>query len=49
MYVNPVVAVALGALLLGEPVTHSTVIATIVILVSVGLSFWFDYRKKGLA
>jgi drug/metabolite transporter (DMT)-like permease len=49
MYVNPVVAVALGALLLGEPVTHSTVIATIVILASVGLSFWFDYRKKGLA
>jgi drug/metabolite transporter (DMT)-like permease len=49
MYVNPVVAVALGALLLGEPVTHSTVIATIVILSSVGLSFWFDYRKKALA
>jgi drug/metabolite transporter (DMT)-like permease len=47
MYVNPVVAVALGAMLLGEPVTHSTVIATIVILLSVGLSFWFDYRKKG--
>ncbi len=46
MYVNPVVAVALGALLLGEPVTHSTVIATIVILSSVGLSFWFDYHKK---
>jgi hypothetical protein len=36
-------------LLLGEPVTHSTVIATVVILVSVGLSFWLDYRKKGLA
>jgi drug/metabolite transporter (DMT)-like permease len=49
MYVNPVVAVALGALLLGEPVTRSTVIATVVILASVGLSFWFDYRKKGLA
>jgi drug/metabolite transporter (DMT)-like permease len=46
--VNPVVAVALGALLLGEPVTRSTVIATIVILLSVGLSFWFDYRKKGV-
>jgi hypothetical protein len=25
------------------------VIATIVILASVGLSFWFDYRKKRLA
>ena len=47
MYVNPVVAVALGALLLGEPVTSSTVIATIVILSSVGLSFWFDYRQVG--
>ncbi|MFP4889270.1 EamA family transporter [Paraburkholderia sp. EG304] len=45
MYVNPIVAVALGALLLGEPVTRSTVIATIVILSSVGLSFWFDYQK----
>jgi len=49
MYVNPVVAVALGALLLGEAVTRSTVIATVVILASVGLSFWFDRRKKGLA
>jgi drug/metabolite transporter (DMT)-like permease len=46
MYVNPVVAVVLGALLLGEAVTRYTVIATIVILVSVGLSFWFDYRNK---
>ncbi|HXZ10612.1 MAG TPA: EamA family transporter [Paraburkholderia sp.] len=48
MYVNPVVAVALGALLLDEPVTRSTVIATTVILASVGLSFWFDYRRRGL-
>ncbi len=39
MYVNPVVAVALGALLLGEPVTHSTVIATVVILGQRGLVF----------
>lgn len=45
MYVNPVVAVALGALLLGEPVTKSTMIATAVILGSVGLSFWFDRRR----
>ncbi|RFU46495.1 EamA family transporter [Paraburkholderia sp. DHOC27] len=45
MYVNPVVAVALGSLLLGEPVTHATVIATVVILASVGLSFWFDRRR----
>ena len=49
MYVNPVVAVALGALLLGEPVTHATVLATAVILASVGLSFWFDYRRRGKA
>lgn len=48
MYVNPLVAVALGALLLGEPVTRTTVIATAVILVSIGLSFWFDYRRRGL-
>ncbi|MCC8405365.1 EamA family transporter [Paraburkholderia sp. MMS20-SJTN17] len=46
MYVNPVVAVALGALVLDEPITRSMVIATIVILISVGLSFWFDYRGK---
>jgi len=45
MYVNPVVAVALGAVLLGEPVTHWTVVATVLILASVGLSFWFDRRK----
>ncbi|WP_429283367.1 EamA family transporter [Paraburkholderia sp. GAS41] len=49
MYVNPVVAVALGALLLGEAVTSATVIATAVILTSVGLSFWFDYRRRTLA
>ena len=47
MYVNPVVAVALGALILGEPVTRWTVIATGVILASVALSFWFDRRKAG--
>ncbi|QCP49175.1 EamA family transporter [Trinickia violacea] len=47
MYVNPVVAVALGALILGEPVTRWTVIATCVILASVALSFWFDRRKAG--
>ncbi|PCE27595.1 EamA family transporter [Paraburkholderia acidicola] len=45
MYVNPVVAVALGALTLGEPVTRWTVIATLIILASVGLSFWFDRQR----
>jgi drug/metabolite transporter (DMT)-like permease len=49
LYVNPVVAVMLGALLLGEIVTRWTVIATVVILASVGLSFWFDSRRRGLA
>jgi len=45
MYVNPIVAVALGAMMLGEPVTGSTLIATGVILASVALSFWFDRRR----
>lgn len=45
MYVNPIVAVALGALILGEPVTSSTVLATLAILASVALSFWFDRRR----
>ncbi len=49
MYVNPVVAVALGALLLGEPVTEATVVATVLILASVGLSFVFDRRRAQLA
>ncbi|WP_250450980.1 EamA family transporter [Caballeronia sp. ATUFL_M2_KS44] len=49
MYVNPVVAVLLGALLLGEAITRWTVIATVVILASVGLSFWFERRRRGLA
>jgi drug/metabolite transporter (DMT)-like permease len=47
MYVNPVVAVALGALLLGEPVTTGTIVATVLILGSVGLSFVFDDRRRG--
>ena len=45
MYVNPIVAVALGAIALGEPVTSATVLATIAILASVALSFWFDRRR----
>jgi drug/metabolite transporter (DMT)-like permease len=47
MYVNPVVAVALGAVLLGEPVTTGTIVATVLILGSVGLSFVFDDRRRG--
>ena len=47
MYVNPIVAVALGALTLGEPVTGATLVSTCVILASVALSFWFDRRRAG--
>ena len=36
-YVNPIVAVALGALVLGEPVSPRTVTASIVIIVAVAL------------
>ncbi|KVD69971.1 EamA family transporter [Burkholderia ubonensis] len=46
MYVNPIVAVAIGALMLGEPVTIATVIATVAILGSVGLSFVFDPARR---
>ncbi|MBR8060929.1 EamA family transporter [Burkholderia dolosa] len=49
MYVNPIVAVALGALMLGEPVTTATVIATVAILGSVGLSFLFDPARRPAA
>ena len=34
-YVNPIVAVALGALLLGEPITPRTLIATAIIVIAV--------------
>ncbi|MCS6474159.1 EamA family transporter, partial [Burkholderia thailandensis] len=49
MYVNPIVAVALGALMLGEPVTTATVVATVAILGSVGLSFLFDPARRPAA
>ncbi|PLZ02543.1 EamA family transporter [Burkholderia sp. WAC0059] len=45
MYVNPVVAIALGALLLGEPVTRPTLLATALILASVGISFASGRRR----
>jgi drug/metabolite transporter (DMT)-like permease len=38
----------MGALFLGETITQWTVIATLIILASVALSFWFDYRRRGL-
>ena len=31
-YVNPIVAVALGAILLSEPITPRTIVATVIIL-----------------
>ncbi|WP_126285472.1 EamA family transporter [Burkholderia stagnalis] len=49
MYVNPIVAVALGAVMLGEPVTMATVVATLAILGSVGLSFVFDPARRGVS
>ena len=36
-YVNPIVAVALGAIVLSEPITPRTVIASVVIVVAVAL------------
>ncbi|MGN5643284.1 EamA family transporter, partial [Burkholderia multivorans] len=47
MYVNPIVAIALGAMLLGEPVTFRIIVAAAMILTSVGLSFALDRRKIG--
>jgi drug/metabolite transporter (DMT)-like permease len=46
-YVNPVVAVALGAAVLGEPLTTSTVFAGLLVLVSVVLIIGVPERFKG--
>lgn len=45
-YVNPVVAVALGALVLGEPVTGSMLAAGLVIVLGVALVVSTERRKK---
>ncbi|WP_307845180.1 EamA family transporter [Planomonospora sp. ID67723] len=45
-YVNPVVAVALGALILGEPVTGSMVAAGLVIVVGVALVVSTERRRQ---
>ncbi|GAA3108317.1 drug/metabolite exporter YedA [Streptosporangium carneum] len=45
-YVNPVVAVLLGALVLGEPVTGSMVVAGLVIVVGVALVVSTERGKK---
>lgn len=48
-YVNPVVAVALGALVLGEPVTGSMLAAGLVIVLGVALVVSTERRKKAPA
>ncbi|GAA3142628.1 drug/metabolite exporter YedA [Planomonospora alba] len=47
-YVNPVVAVALGALVLGEPVTGSMAVAGLVIVVGVALVVSTERRRKAV-
>lgn len=45
-YVNPVVALLLGMLVLGENISLQTVLAMLVILLSVALVFWSNYRLR---
>lgn len=44
-YVNPIVAVALGAVILGEPVTPRTVLAGVIIIVAVAIIVWARGRE----
>ena len=44
-YVNPIVAVALGARILGEPVTRRTVLAGVVIIAAVAIIIWARGRE----
>lgn len=44
-YVNPIVAVGLGALVLGEPVTPRTVLAGVIIIVAVAIIVWTRGRE----
>ena len=44
-YVNPIVAVALGALILGESVTPRTALAGVIILVAVAIIVWTRGRE----
>jgi drug/metabolite transporter (DMT)-like permease len=39
-YVNPIVAIVLGALVLGEPVSALTWVATVIILAAVAVISW---------
>ena len=45
-YVNPVVAIALGAAVLGEPVTGMTVLAGLLVVLSVVLIIGLPKRRK---
>ena len=44
-YVNPIVAVALGALILGEPITPRTLLAGVIIIVAVAIIVWARSRE----
>ncbi len=44
-YVNPIVAVALGALILGEPVTPRTLLAGVIIILAVAIIVWARGRE----
>jgi drug/metabolite transporter (DMT)-like permease len=44
-YVNPIVAVALGSLILGEPVTTRTLVAGVIIIVAVATIVWARGRE----
>jgi drug/metabolite transporter (DMT)-like permease len=46
-YVNPVIAVMLGRLVLGEPITSSTVLGTVLILLGVSGIFWKRFGSGG--
>jgi drug/metabolite transporter (DMT)-like permease len=44
-YVNPIVAVALGSLILGEPVTPRTLLAGVIIILAVAMIVWARGRE----
>ena len=44
-YVNPIVAVLLGALFLGEPLTANTIVAATIILGSIAVTVWNNARE----
>jgi drug/metabolite transporter (DMT)-like permease len=45
-YVNPVIAVLLGAVILGEAITPATIVAMILVLISVAGVFRATYRPS---